>query len=262
MTALCFVTFILVLECAIVLASVPAIEEATVIQLPLINVSLSPFFHLLPAAVLVALTASFTYLTVNTTIRPREQPRVRRPLERGGRRRLRARPLRQFYNRLRGGFRRIGHRLGRISVVSFIRHRVVLARSTIKSGATVALTFAALILLVTVAGYPRLVSQATKDLLQWKPLLGFITVTIGASEAIAKAVPPLGIVATAIVNGLNAAAPAFHSTLEGAASQLTEGLVGLTPVDKYLITQNASAWTVVLASLIYGYYMKTRRYRR
>lgn len=239
-------------------------KDPTGVSLPFLNVTISLLYHFLPVAVIIALTASFTYLTAQTaTITPRIQP-SKRPLSQPGRQRSRRlKSLRKLSRRLQYTARKVRNRILRVPALASIRNRIILAKAIIRSAVMIITVFVILILLVTIAAYPPLVPVATDNFYQWNTaFLHFVAATIRASKTIADAVPPINAVAAAINNALIAAAPAFRNTVEGAASAITSGLVSLHPTEKYLVIQNSAAWIVALATILYIQYVKTRRYRR
>jgi hypothetical protein len=147
--------------------------------------------------------------------------------------------------------------------VASLQRRVSLAKAIIKSSITITASFIILTILVTIAAYPELVPALTASLFQTNTaFLNFVTATIRASESVANTITPLGMIATSIQNALNSAAPGFRNTLQGVASAITSGIVALNATEKYLIVQNAAAWTTAIATMLYGQYTKTRRYRR
>jgi len=90
----------------------------------------------------------------------------------------------------------------------------------------------------------------------------FVLGTIEFARSIGQAVAPLGGLASAINNALIGAALGFRKTLEGAGASLTQPIVHLDVVGKYLVTQNLAAWISALSALIYGAYISSRPYRR
>jgi hypothetical protein len=158
---------------------------------------------------------------------------------------------------------KIKNKILKIQTVAYIEHRIILAKAIIKSATTTIVLFILISILLTFAAYPKLLSTATANFYQGNPaFLNFVVATIKASQSIAEAIPPIGAIATTVQNALIAIAPSFRNALQATASAIADGLVALTPTEKYLIIQNIAAWTVALTALLYSQYVKPRRYRR
>lgn len=259
-----FIMAVFVVEYVVVQATAATVEDSATITLPLLNVKISPSYHILPLVVITALTASFTHLASITAILPRKTQAMKRPSrQRTSRRKSRLRTVRELTRRIGRAGRRIKGRILRIRAVSYISHRIYVARPLIRSATAIAGIFIILFLLVTFASYPGLISTATTSFYQWNTaFLSFVAWTIEASKAIATAIPPIGIIGSSIQSVLSMAAPGFHNTIEGAASSITSGLVSLSPTEKYLIVQNVASWTVAAVTLAYGQYARISRYKR
>jgi len=237
-------------------------KDPTAITLSPFNITISLLYHILPIAVIITLTTSFTYLTIHTATIPQKSPK-KPPPQKTYQKSTRQKPLRKFHKRLQRTIRKIKNRILKTRTVTYIGHRITLTKTIIKSATTITVTFITIILLITIAAYPKLIPTATMNFYQWNTtFLNFVITTIKASETIANTIPPIGAIATAIQNALIFAAPAFRNMLESAASAIASGLVSLNSTEKYLIIQNAAAWTVALFTLLYSQYVKTRRYRR
>ncbi|MFP3985385.1 MAG: hypothetical protein ACLFU9_05395 [Candidatus Bathyarchaeia archaeon] len=262
---LLFIALTVIIQFAIITYTVPAIvEDPTAFTLNAMNVTISPFYHLIPTAAIIALTASFIHLTSNIATIPQKTQLAKRQAPQAARQKpSHLKTLKQFSKQIRRTTRKIRNKILKTPTIAHIQHRVVLAKAIIKSATTVIVVFIAVILIVTIAAYPKLIPSATANFYQWNTaFLSFVVATIEVSQNIANTIPPIGAVATAMHGALIAAAPSFRNSLEATASTITSGLVALGPTEKYFIIQNASAWAVAIITLMYSQYIKTRRYRR
>lgn len=253
-----FIVLIGLLEYTINITLAPNLRKAPNIILPLINTTISPYYHLLPAAVIVSLTSCFIHLTTHTATRPTriQPPKVtRRP-----RRKLRFKTIRQSWGKIAKAAKRIKGRIMRNSLIAYIEKRVALAKALIRSAATVAITFIIVVLLINILAYPKLAPTAVTSFFTWNQgFLNFVIATMRASEAIVNAIPPIGTLAASLHNVLINIAPAFRQTLEGATSGLTNNFVSLSPIGKYLLAQNIAVWIVITVTLLYTRFVKISR---
>jgi len=257
---LTFITLTAIIQCIIITQTIRlGIRDPTATTIPLFNITISLLYHVLPAAVIMTLTTSFTYLTTHiATIRQKSQPaRIHRQKFTHGK------AKRKFYKRFQRSARKIKNKILKTPTIANIQHRISLAKTIIKSATSIILVFTIIIILITIAAYPKLIPTITASFYQWNTaFLNFVAETIKASEVIANAIAPIGGIAVAIHRALIAAAPIFYSTLEATASNITNSLVALNHIEKYLIIQNTAAWTVAFTTLLYCKYIRTRRYRR
>jgi hypothetical protein len=238
-------------------------SDPTAFAIPVVNVSISLLFHLLPVAVSIALAASFIYLTGQTATLPRPQLPKKSSAPQPTPKPARLKALRQFTRRIRRAGRRIKQRILQPSGIASFQRRVAPVRTILKSALIVAATFTAFMILVSIAAYPHIVPASAVGLHEENTVFhGFVWATIQLSQTVASAVPPLGAAAAAMNNALMGVAPGFRRTLEGAASSLTAGLVASSPMDKYLIIQNAAVWTTAAVTFLYTWYGRTLRRRR
>ncbi|UCE96066.1 MAG: hypothetical protein JSV51_00155 [Candidatus Bathyarchaeota archaeon] len=262
LAVLLFIMLSLIMQYFITVMAIPSSQkDLTMISLPLLNTAISPVYHLLPVAVIITLTTSFTHLASQIATMPRKTQMSKKPLQRRAHKKL-ARPtlFQKFQKRFQKSLRRAKSRILKTPTITSLRQRITLARAILKSAIVTTATFIIITLLVTIAAYPKLVPTITSDFYQWNTIfLNFVTGTIRASETVAKTLTPIGVIATGIHNALIAAAPTFHNTLKAAASAITNGLVALNPTAKYLMIQNLAAWVVASITLIYGQYTKYRR---
>lgn len=261
---LLFILVTIILQYFIVALTMSAgTSDPTAITIPAINSSISLLYHVLPAAVTITLTASFIHLTSQaTTLSTRSQTLKRPPTSQAHPKPTRLKALRQFTRNLQRSARRIKQRILQASGIANLQRRMAPAKAIIRSALIVAATFTIIIVLVAIAAYPHIVPATTVGLHTWNTAFhGFVMATIHVSQSIANSIPPIGAVATAINNALLAASPAFRNTLEGAASSMTAGFVTFSPVEKYLVIQNAAVWTTAIVTLSYRWFAKTPRRR-
>ena len=260
-----FTAVVVVLEyIAVSFAVSMGIKDPLGVSLSFLGITLSPLYFLVPLAVIITLTASFMHLTAKIASGTRKsevqkKPRARRTI----RGRVYLRPVRRFTGRIVRTISRIWHKILETRGIAYIERKVTSSRTTIRAAITITVTFVALLLLLTIAVYPRLVPSATADFFQSNPvILNLVTGTNTAFETIANAVPPLGALASVIHGALIAMAPPFRATLESATSHVSSGLVSLNPTTKFLMAQNIAAWLVASIAILYSYFVRIRFYRR
>jgi len=260
-----FIVVVVVLEyIAVSFAVSTGIKDPLGVNLPFVGITLSPLYFLVPVAVIITLTASFMHITVKIasgTRKPEVQkkPRVRRTI----RGRVYLRSVRQFTRRVVQAIGKIWHKILRTRGITYIALKMASSRATIRGAITIAVTFIALLLLLTIAVYPRLVPSATADFFHGNPVfLNLVTGTIVVFETISNTISPLGALASVIHGALIAIAPPFRSALEAVASPISMSLVSLNPTIKFLLAQNLAAWLVAIIAILYSYYIRIRFYRR
>lgn len=189
--------------------------------------AVSPLFHLVPAAVVITLVATWSYLSRRILIKPVEATKVK---------------PRQPRNKER-------------------EHKINLfkARSTkaiVRSASVVLAVFVVLILVISLLAYPRLIYQSISNLYQNNP--SFLDFVRGTGEAVAS----VGSAFSAINNALLAAAPGLRD-FGSSLGNLIQPLAGLDDPGKYLVFQNIAAWITAFIALLYGEYgQKHYRYKR
>jgi hypothetical protein len=240
-------------------------------------ITISPLFHLIPIGVIIVLVSSWTYLTKYIAVVPRRISPAKKPLETRGRRHQRARKvrfksLRKFFEALgrrfgrvgravKGSFSRIGATVPRIRGVSYVQQRLFFARAAVKSTATVLLVFLVSVLALYILVRPRVTYDLAVRLYGANPSFhGFVLKTIEIGRGIARALSPIGWLASAVDNVLRAAAPSFRNALEGMGAPITGPLSELDLVWGYVICQNLAAWISAVVALAYGEYA-SRQYR-
>lgn len=253
-----FIILVGLIEYAILASSAAEAKETTSIVLPLINLEISPSFHLLPATVLVSLIACFIHFTTHiatTHLKPKPARKVR-----SSKGKLRFKTIRQSWRKVVRAGRRTKNRILQNSSISYIVRQIVAAKALIKGGFVVIATFTFIVLLVSIVAYPALVKTAITGFLTGNEgFRGFVISTIRASEGFANVIAPIGVLAASIHSGLTAVAPAFKNSFEGVGSMLTAGLVSLKPIEKYVLTQNVAVWVVIAITLIYTRFFRIIR---
>ncbi|MEM3696819.1 MAG: hypothetical protein QXQ94_04850 [Candidatus Bathyarchaeia archaeon] len=245
-----FLIIAALIEYAIVLYAINLGVNETPLQFSLqfpgtdwtITLAISPLFHLVPIAVIIALAASWTYLTRHITIKPPETTKGKtQPTKR--------RKEAKVFGKIKSG-------LLRVKSIAFIWQKIHFARATIKSALTVFLLFSIFVLIVSLLAYPQLIYRTISNAYQNNPsLLNFVK---GTAEALA----PIGAIFSGINNALLSAAPTFRDFVLSIGI-IIKPLVDSDNVGKYLAFQNAAAWICAITVLIYGEYArKGYRYRR
>jgi hypothetical protein len=201
----------------------------------------SPLFHLIPAAVVITLTFSWTHLRRYMSARPQEtvKKKVTAVAKRG-------KPKTSLLGRLK-------NKMSKVKGFTYLQQKI--ANTTMKSALTVLLLFIVFAFTVSLLAHPRLIYETVASAYQNNPaLLNFVK---GATEALS----PIFWLFSAIGNALISLAPAFRDFVL-ALGTIISPLVGLDTAGKYLAFQNAAAWISALFALIYGEYIRRgRRYR-
>jgi len=236
------------------------------------TLSVSPLFHLIPIGVIFVLGANWIYLTKYVAVTPRRiepskkpsmmpKDRYQKPMSR------RFKSIKQFSKSLSKRFEKLSRSLEafsnrisaaflRIRGVSYITQRLFLARATVKSSATVLVIFIVSAFVLYLLVQPTLIYDIVVGFYAGSPSLPMIIK--GVAEGIASS--PIGGLTTAVNNALTGVAVWFWNTFEG-VGKLTESLVQLDLVWKYVICQNIAAWVSAFMVWAYGKY-SSRLYRR
>jgi hypothetical protein len=227
------------------------------------TMTISPLFHLVPIAVIIALVSSWTYLTRHVAVRPPKKWKgkvksISKSKKEGG-----FKEVKKLTSKIRRFFRGLKSALLRIRGVAYLWQKIHFARATIKSALTVLLVFGALILLVSVLAYPKLIYWIVSNAYQNDPaLLGFVTWIGNSGKNIADALAPIGWICSAADNALLSTAPTFRDFVLSLGG-LIKPLVELDGAGKYLVFQNVAAWVSALTALLYGgRKRKTYRHRK
>jgi hypothetical protein len=212
----------------------------------ILNIVISPLFHLVPIAVIITLLFSWTYLTRHIAVKPQEVGKAKLG---PATKRVKESKIKKFSGKIKSG-------LLKIKGVGFIWQRIHFARATTKGALTVLLAFATFILIVSVLTYPKLIYQTISSAYQNNPsLLNFVK---GTTEALA----PIGGVFSSINNALLSVAPGFRDFALSVGT-IIKPLADLDDVGKYLVFQNVAAWVSAFTALFYGEYTrKSYRHRR
>lgn len=201
---------------------------------------ISPLFHLIPAAVVITLAFSWTYLTRCMAIKPQETAKKKMPTVKKGK------PETSFLSELKTKI---------FGAEIFVSLRQKMANATIKSALTVLLLFMVFALTVSLLAYPRIIYEAVAS--AYRNNIALLNFVKGTTEALA----PIFWIFSAVGNALILLVPAFRD-FALALGTIISPLVGLDATGKYLAVQNAAAWISALLALTYGEYARSgRRYR-
>jgi hypothetical protein len=204
---------------------------------------ISPLFHLVPAAVIIALVSSWTYLTKYVAVKPHEAWKGKTGTATKKGRELK---LKKIFGKIKSG-------LLKVKGIAYLWQRIHFARATVKSALTVLLVFATFVLMISLLAYPGLIYQTIANAYKNNPsLLNFVK---GTAEALA----PIGGVFSAINDALLFVAPGFRDFVLSIGI-VTRPLVSLDNAGKYLVFQNLAAWISALVALFYGEF-KRKGYR-
>jgi hypothetical protein len=228
----------------------------------LITFAISPLFHLVPIAVIIALVSGWIYLTKFMAVKPTEKRRekIKPAVQRKERSLKEAKKLaskashaiRSFFSKIKSGFLRV-------KGVAYLWQRIHFARATIKSALTILLAFTTFITIVSLLTYPQLIYRTITDAYQNNPsLLNFVKSTNKSLKGIAETLAPL---CSAINNALIFIAPGFRDFALSLGG-LVKPLADLPPAGKYLVFQNAAAWASALIALFYVEMRKGYRPRK
>jgi hypothetical protein len=200
---------------------------------------ISPLFHLVPTAVIIALLFSWTYLTRHVAVKPYET--MKGKAGSAAKRRKEAK-LKETFHKIKSG-------LLKVKSIAYLWQKIHFARATIKSALTVLLVFSTFILIISLLAYPKLIYQTISGAYLNNPsLLNFVK---GTEEALA----PIGAIFSAINNALLSAAPSFGN-FGSSLGVIIKPLVDLDNAGKYLAFQNVAVWISALAALFYGEYIR------
>lgn len=222
-----------------------------------ITLTISPLFHIVPAAAIIALTFSWICLTKYVALRTPKTPEEKfKHLERGKLTSKIGRAVKNYLGRIKRAL------LGSKGAAYFWS-KVSFAKTAIKSALTMLIAFLMLLLLFSLLAYPRLIRQALLNFYQNNPLtLDFVRSAGDAARGLAETLAPIGWACTAINNALIAMAPSFRAVAASFGS-LIKPLAELPPAGKYLFFQNFAVWVSALAVLFYGQHVrKSYRYKR
>jgi len=192
-----------------------------------ITLTLSPLFHLVPIAVILTLTFSWTYLTPYMGRRRPPSPvrRERKP---------------KLLTRMKS-------RLLKIKAIAYLTKKFRSAQ--VLSAFTLVFVFASLILIVSLTAFPSLLYDAVTAAYKTNPSL------LGCVKSTSAALSPVGQAFAPVNSALMSAAPGFAGFVL-ALGTLVRPLVLLDSAGKYLVFQNAAAWVPAFAAMFYGEYKR------
>jgi len=238
----------------------------------LFTLSISPLFHLMPIGVILVLVANWVYLTRYVAVVPRRaEPSKKPPMKpksRYPKLMLKLfKSIRQFSKNLGKRFEKINRSFSkfsnrvkaaflRIPGVSYLTQRLSFAHAAVKSSITVLAVFVVSVFAVYLLVQPTSIYDAVVGFYTGNPSLPYAVK--GVCDGIASS--PIGGLTTGINNALAGVAIWFWNTFEG-VGKLTESLVQLDLVWKYVICQNVATWVSALMVWAYGKY-SSKLYRR
>jgi hypothetical protein len=204
-----------------------------------VTITISPLFNLVPIAVIITLAFSWVYLTRQIAVKPYEAKGERiEPSTKKGKQ-----------SRVKGFFDKIKAWLLKVKGVAYLWQKIHFARATIRSALIVLIVFAALILVVSLFAYPKLIYQTISSGYQNDPsLLNFVKDT-------AHALGSLGGIFSSVNSALIGAAPGFRNFALSIGSVIGP-LSSLDNTGKYLVFQNVAAWVSALFAIFYGQYIR------
>jgi hypothetical protein len=215
------------------------------------TLTLSPFFHLVPAAAIIALTSSWICLTKYVAMKPQKSSTEKGKLiKKAGREtRKESRIKSRFESSAKAFLSKIKLRLLKSRSIALFSRKVSFAKATIKSAFLILLIFSALTLIVSILAYPKVIYQTLSNFYIHNPsLLGFVK-KVGTST--------MGWFCSAFNNAILNFAPAFRNVIQSVGS-LIEPIVKLSPAGKYLVIQNVAVWVSASSVLLYGAITKRR----
>jgi len=237
-----------------------------------ITLSISPLYHMIPIGIILVLVANWVYLTKYVAVVPRRigpskkpyvMPKSRFQKSKSKRFKL----IRHLLRSLNKGYEKINRSLDafsnrissaflRIRGVSYITQRLSFARAAVKSSITVLAVFMVSAFGLYLLIQPTAIYDAIVGFYEGNPSWPW---TIrGIIDGIAAS--PIGGLTTGGENALAGVAIWFWNTFEG-AGKLTESIVNLDLIWKYVICQNIAAWLSTFVIWAYSKY-SSQLYRR
>jgi predicted PurR-regulated permease PerM len=197
-------------------------ENLLSLKIPGINgaIEISPLFHVVPTAVIVALAT--VWISFTKTVRPQKlRLRASSKQDKGSIRKEQNKPL--------------------------INQRRVILKTSARSMLIVFLVFSALILAVSLLAYPDMIHQVVTNAYQNNPsLLNFVK---GTGQSLAS----IGGAFSAVNGALIAVSPGLRSIALGLGG-LIRPVSDLDNAGKYLFFQNAAVWISAIITLVYREY--------
>jgi hypothetical protein len=208
-----------------------------------VMLTVSPLFHLVPIAVIVALTFSWTYLARHMVVRRQEAWKGKS-----------GHVSKQEKEQKASGKLKLG--LFKSKKLSNFVQRIRYMRPTLRSAFAVFLVFAVFILVASLLAYPQMIYRIVTGAFQNdSSLLNFFK---GAGQALAS----VGAVFSSINYGLLSIAPGLRDFGLSIGNMLGP-LAASDNAGKYLFFQTFAVWFSGLLILFYGEFMyKSVRYRK
>jgi len=218
-----------------------------------VTIKVSLLFELVPIAVIITLLFAWIYLTKKLSLR-QTQPIGRAEIRQ---------PPSQKSRPAKSSVQKTEPTPPRVSGFPYIRQKIYSARATIKSALIVLLAFAFLVLIVSLLAFPGAIYQTiTSSYQSHSSLYNFVVSVANSLSGFARAVSPIGWIATGIHNVLVALSPGVRA-VGMAFGSLIGPLANLDSAGKYLAFQSLAAWISVFLVLLYGQYSRrSYRYRK
>ncbi|MEM3718646.1 MAG: hypothetical protein QXD45_01285 [Candidatus Bathyarchaeia archaeon] len=209
------------------------------------TLTLSPFFHLVPVAVIIALTSTWICLTKYVAMNP-QKPSIEKDklIKKASRKTGEESKIKlRFESSEKAFLSKIKLRFLKSRSIALFWRKVSFAKATIKSALLILLSFSALTLIVSILAYPKMIYQTLSNFYIHNPLLlGFVK-TVGTAT--------MGWFCSAFNNAVLNVAPLFRNFIQSVGS-LIKPVVELSPAGKYLVIQNVAAWISASSVLLYG----------
>lgn len=204
-----------------------------------VEVAVSPLFHLVPAAVMIALTFSWLCLIGHVIVEPHET-QVKGP-----------KPVKE------------GLKPSKAVNTAHLWRKAHFVRVTAKNALTVLAVFTVSAITVSLLAYPQLIYLAVSSAYADNPyLLNLVESLTDSLRSLAKSLAPIGWVCSWLNDALLSMAPGFRDFVVGLGG-LIKPLIHLDSVGKYLVFQNVAAWASALTALIYRWHVRgSYRYRK
>lgn len=192
-----------------------------------VTLTVSPLFHLVPIAGIVALVSSWVYLAKQIAQRPQQSWK--------GKVGSAARKAKTES--------KISRTLGRFA------KKLLVTKPNVKGALLVLAFFGLFIIAVSLLAYPDMIYRGVTNAYQSNSsLLGFVR---GVSQTLA----PVGSALSAVNGAFLSAAPGFRDFAIGLGNTL-KPLANLDGAGKYLVFQNAAAWIAALLAMFYVEYTR------
>ncbi|MEM3442867.1 MAG: hypothetical protein QXM86_03295 [Candidatus Bathyarchaeia archaeon] len=192
--------------------------------------AISPLFHLIPTAVVIALTFNWAYLTKYLEARHQE-------------------PVKKKVTSITKREEKSKKSLVKSLQTKMLYLKQKIANATVKSALTVLLLFAVFAFIVSLLAYPRLIYEAVAG--AYRNNEAFLNFIKSTTEALA----PIFWLFSVVGNAFIFLAPALREFVL-AIGNVISPLANLDAAGKYIAFQNAAAWISALSVLIYVKYAR------